>query len=56
MTDEEWAKKIRQVGDEDCDDREEGHYQADMVLCEMLESLGYVKAVEAFRSIKKWYA
>ncbi len=37
-------------------DNEEAHSKADDLLCEILESLGYGKTVELFKSSEKWYA
>ena len=35
---------------------EELHKAADDILCEVLESLGYIEGVEIFKSMPKWYA
>ena len=35
---------------------EEKHRKADRLLCETLESLGYIKGVEIFRAMDKWYS
>ena len=48
-------KEVKQIYDEK-DDKEEAHILADTVLCDLLESLGYVEIVEEFNSIHKWYA
>ena len=43
----------------ECDehgDTEIAHCKADDVLCDLLSSLGYEDVVDAFRSIRKWYA
>jgi hypothetical protein len=52
--DEETAERIRR----DCmsGDNEGDHSEADGYLCELLESLGYKKTVEAWRNVGKWYA
>ena len=54
MTDEQTAAKIH----DNCDhgDTEAAHDNADKILCELLTSLGYVKTVEAWNSVDKWYA
>jgi len=37
-------------------DIEINHYNADDVLCELLESLGYNEIVTEFKKLEKWYA
>lgn len=37
-------------------DRENWHYEADCILCELLDYLGYHDFVEAFEEVPKWYA
>lgn len=37
------------------DDEEIFHKEADKVLCELLESLGYKETVEYFKKHPKWY-
>lgn len=37
-------------------DAETTHMDADDYLCTVLEGLGYVKTVAAFRAMKKWYS
>jgi hypothetical protein len=37
-------------------DLELAHIEADTLLCDLLEQLGYRKTVEAYDSIEKWYA
>lgn len=37
-------------------DTEEAHADADNVLCDLLEALGYKKVVEAYNKVSKWYA
>lgn len=52
--DELFANKIK----EDCftDDPERDHDNADGILCELLDGLGFVKTVEAFTKVDKYYA
>lgn len=35
---------------------EEGHMEADKILCEFLESRGFQDVVEAWRKVGKWYS
>jgi len=37
-------------------DEEIGHGKADEIVIELLRSLGYVKTVEAYNKIDKWYS
>jgi len=37
-------------------DREDWHVEADNILCELLDYLGYHNFVEAFEEVPKWYA
>lgn len=37
-------------------DPEEWHAEADSILCELLDYLGYHDFVEAFEEVPKWYA
>ena len=44
--------------DEECfgDDQEQNHVNADRILCDIIEKLGFNRLVEKFDSIGKWYA
>ena len=37
-------------------DPEEGHMNADAVLCVLLTELGFADVVEAWNTVDKWYA
>lgn len=37
-------------------DVESAHAEADQVLCDLLEALGYTKIVEEYDKVSKWYA
>ena len=54
MTEKEAVKMLRALSKSD--DTEAAHWSADVVLCDLLKSLGCVKAVKAFGAIGKWYA
>lgn len=54
MTDDDYAKQIEAL--ENTGDQEMAHADADDLLCSILKSLGYVKTVEAFNNLSKWYA
>lgn len=49
-------KEVKQKYEIEQDDKEAAHFLADEVLCNLLESLGYVEIVEEFNGIHKWYA
>ena len=51
--DAEFAKRI---GDAGHNGPEEGHAEADDLLCELLTRLGFEKTVKAFNDQHKWYA
>lgn len=38
------------------DDTEDAHINADYILCELLEKLGYKDVVEKYNEVSKWYA
>lgn len=37
-------------------DTESAHAEADDVLCDLLKELGYIKIVEEYHKVSKWYA
>jgi hypothetical protein len=37
-------------------DIEDGHGNADDILCELLEKIGYKEVVEIYHKVPKWYA
>ena len=37
-------------------DAESAHIDADTVLCDLLNALGYKKIVEEYNKVEKWYA
>jgi hypothetical protein len=54
MTREEAIERMKRP--QECGDTDRAHYAADMILCELLESLGYGDVVEAWGKVKKWYS
>lgn len=54
MTQQEAIEKL--VALQQCGDQEEGHWEADDTLCELLLALGYVQVVEEWRKVGKRYA
>ena len=53
MTKEEAIAKLKEASKLDT---ERAHYNADKILCELLNSLGYQDVVEVYNNIYKWYA
>ena len=51
-----YVKKLEEVYKSKSWDVEVAHAEADKVLCELLEKLGYGEVVEAWKKIPKWYA
>ena len=49
-------KYVKEMSGIDNDDTETAHREADHLLCEILEKLGYQKLVDEYREIPKWYA
>ena len=49
-----YIKKMENAIDNDFFD--DGHFQCDCVLCDLLEKLGYGKIVEIYDKQEKWYA
>ena len=41
--------------EQSADDVEEGHIEADKVLCELLKALGYEDVVTEWNKVLKWY-
>ncbi len=52
MTREQTIDRLKKVDD----DTEHGHKQADDILCELLNFLGYDDVVAEYEKILKWYA
>jgi len=53
---EEFLEWMRMVENKLGDDTEEFHVEADKLLCEILERLGYGEGVAIFRKHPKWYS
>jgi hypothetical protein len=56
MTPQEFAEKMREFKKLSNDDEETAHSQADALMCQVLEEVGYKKGVTSFRVMHKWYA
>lgn len=62
ITPEEFAKKMKEIKDayidedEDWNDVEDVHFDMDVLMMEVLRSLGYGEGVDIFDETDKWYA
>lgn len=56
MTKDEAIKKLKEIQNDTENDEEFCHINADNVLCDLLETLGYKEVVDEWDKIKKWYA
>lgn len=58
MSPEQFKIRMKQIADwqERHRDEEISHKEADELLCEALQSLGYGDGVEIFEDLPKWYA
>lgn len=54
MTKEKAIERLRELQADG--DQENGHIEADDILCELLVSLGYEDVVKEYHKIGKWYA
>lgn len=54
MTREEFKNKMQAIADKR--DTEEGHIEADDLMCELLKELGYGEGVDIFEGMPRWYA
>ena len=53
MTPEEAIDQIKALQN---DDPESAHIEADSILCQLLQSLGFSEVVDEFDKLRKWYA
>lgn len=51
---DEMIKRLEEVINDD--DTESAHGNADDILCELLEKLGYKDVVETYNKVSKWYS
>lgn len=56
MNKEQAIAKLKEIQNCDDGDRESWHRDADIVLCELLTSLGYEDVVTEWYKVLKWYA
>jgi len=48
-----YVNKLKRCNSGDC---ETDHYEADIILCDVLNKLGYEDIVKEYEKIGKWYA
>lgn len=61
ITPEEFKARMERIAEklyarEDYFDQEMAHVEADGLMCEVLEQLGYSAGIDVFDSMPKWYA
>jgi hypothetical protein len=57
MTKEQIIVRLQELANNAKDgDEEDAHREADIILCELLSTLGYKEVVDAYGEIEKWYA
>ena len=54
VTAEEFKDKMKMISERD--DEEVRHIEADDLMCDFLEKLGYGEGVKIFKEMRKWYA
>ena len=54
MTPQEFKTFMEQLKNRD--DPEMAHFEADILMCELLSALGYSEGVQVFEKMTKWYA
>ena len=54
MKPQEFKELMEQL--ENLDDPEEAHARADILMCEVLNELGYSEGIQVFEKMTKWYA
>lgn len=53
---EEYLEKLKEIQNECCNDTEVRHWKEDILLCDLLNKLGFKKIVSVYRNSDKWYA
>lgn len=48
--------RLKELVNKEHPDEEEDHSEADVILCDMLNALGYKDLTDAWDDIKKWYS
>ena len=51
-----YANQMKRIAERGDFDIEVSHSDADSILCEMLERLGYSEVVDLYHDVPKWYA
>ena len=54
MSPAEFAERLREIDKDSC--VEEFHIEADKIMCEILESLGYGEGIKIFKDHERWYS
>ena len=53
---DKYLKRMNEVKQRYENDAEVAHSLADIILCDLLVSLGYTELVEVYNNLEKWYA
>ena len=48
--------RLKELVNKEYPDEEEDHGEADMILCDMLNALGYKDLTDAWENVEKWYS
>ena len=56
MTEDDALEMLQTVVQRHGKDTEAVHVEADDILCQFVEELGYVALADAWRAVPKWYA
>jgi len=51
-----FLQQMQEIVDKDGDDEEQEHIDADQLLCDLLEILGFEELIKLYHKIDKWYA
>lgn len=56
MTPQDALDRLEEIVAQDGDDPESEHYEADRVLCALLDELGFDDITEQWKRVAKWYS
>jgi len=56
LKENDYTEKMKEIKTENLGDEEAAHSYADILLCELIERIGFNEVVKVYESIEKWYA
>lgn len=56
MTPQEFAERMRKIKEDEGGDIEADHANADALMCQALNELGYGEGISIYELMDKWYA